>query len=244
MKILKYTKKKNGLYEVNLEDNSKLLLYEDVILSNDLLITKEINKDNIDNILKENRFYDCYFACLKMIKARLRSVKEVKDKMVNGGYSEDIVLKVIEKLKKQGYLNDSFYAKSFLNNAQITTYHGPKKIYSDLKKKGINESIINDTISLYDLDTQKDKCLKIASHLNKSNKNVSNNILKKKIESKLRMEGFSSSAIEYAISNTEFKDDKEIYDKEYDKAYKKLSKKYSGNELELRIKKYMYTKGF
>ena len=40
MKILKFSKKKKGLYEVYLEDNTKYLLYEEIILKYELLLTK------------------------------------------------------------------------------------------------------------------------------------------------------------------------------------------------------------
>lgn len=244
MKIKKYVKKKDGLYNIVLENGDKLSLYEDVILNNNLLITKDISKENIDNIINENKFYSCYFRALKLIKARLRSKKEMSDKLKQENFDYSIICKVIEKLEKQGYLNDSFYATSYVNNQIITTYHGPKRIYSDLKKKGVSDNLINDALENYDIDTQKEKALKIANKMNKSNRSSSSNSLKRKINSKLTLEGFSSLAINYAISNTKFSDDKEIYIKEYDKVYKRLSRKYSGYELDMKIKEYLYRKGF
>ena len=43
--------------------------------------------------------------------------------------------------------------------------------------------------------------------------------------------------------DTDFPSDDDIAKKEYDKLYKKLSRKYSGSELELKIKQKLFQKG-
>ena len=45
------------------------------------------------------------------------------------------------------------------------------------------------------------------------------------------------------LDNHKFNDSKEFIQREYDKLYRKLSRKYSGSELELKIKQKMYQKG-
>ena len=42
MKINKYRKLKSNKYEVTLENNEKIILYEDVILKKEILLKKEI----------------------------------------------------------------------------------------------------------------------------------------------------------------------------------------------------------
>ena len=43
MQISKYKKLKNNIYEVTLENDEKIKLYEDVILKEELLLKKEID---------------------------------------------------------------------------------------------------------------------------------------------------------------------------------------------------------
>ena len=57
------------------------------------------------------------------------------------------------------------------------------------------------------------------------------------------MLGYDISLINSEISNYSFENDKELAKKEYDKLYRKYSKKYSGKELELKIKEKLYLKG-
>ena len=58
------------------------------------------------------------------------------------------------------------------------------------------------------------------------------------------MQGFYREDINSAIDNSNFSDDKLIMQKEYEKIKNRLSKKYSGQELEYKIREKMAQKGF
>ncbi len=242
MKINKYKKLRNGKYELTLENLEIITLYEDTILKYNLLLTKDISS-NKSEILEFDKKCDVYYIGLKYIKSRARSIKEVRDKLSREEYPIDYIDLAIDKLKEQGYLNDSIYAKSFLNNKLITTSHGPYKIKQEMLKKGIKESIISEVLNDYTEDIQEEKIKKIITRMIKSNRNKGNNLLKRKMNIELINEGFSKELINNAINNCEFNDDKDIAKKEYEKLYKKLSIKYSGKELEYKIKQKLYQKG-
>ena len=57
------------------------------------------------------------------------------------------------------------------------------------------------------------------------------------------MLGYDVDLINRVISEYDFSNDKDMVKKEYDKLYKRLSRKYSGNELEYKIKEKLYQKG-
>ena len=76
MKIKKYIKQGLNKYKVVLEDNTSIVLYEDIILKYELLLKKEIS--NLDTILKENNKYELYDKCLNYLNKKLRSESEIK----------------------------------------------------------------------------------------------------------------------------------------------------------------------
>ena len=127
MKILKYKKMSNGKYKLELDNGNSLLLYEEVILKYNLLITKDIDLNN-DCINNYNLEFDCYYVALKSLNNRFKSVKELKNSLIKKEYPLEMVEKVISKLLKQGYLNDRSFSKIFINNQMITTNNGPEKI--------------------------------------------------------------------------------------------------------------------
>ena len=57
------------MYELELDNGVIVDTYEEVILAHNLLITKNINDIDYISIEKDNKYYDCYYKALKLIKA-------------------------------------------------------------------------------------------------------------------------------------------------------------------------------
>lgn len=243
MKIVKYKKQKNNQYLVEFDSNS-LELYEEVILENGLLLKKEITANEYDLLLKKNQYWSCYYTALRYLRVRMRSVFEVKSKLFKEQFLKEDVESVIERLKEQGYLNDSIYANSFFHEQIMTTYHGPKKIGDELRKRGIDSLIIQETLSMYEESLQIEKVQKLVSKKVQSNHNKSIQQLKRKIYMDLLGDGFSKSIIDRVLANQNFPLEENIRDREYQKIKKRLSRKYEGDELERKIKEQMIRKGF
>ena len=77
MKILKYKKKRNGQYELQLESQKSLDLYEEVILQYELLLKKDISDYELEKILLSNQEYDVYYVAFISLKSRVKSVKDL-----------------------------------------------------------------------------------------------------------------------------------------------------------------------
>ena len=192
MKIIKYRKGSQGLYKVELEDGSVLSLYEEVILKFELLLTREILDKDIDFINKFNQECEVYYVALNSIKSRFKSVYDTKEFLLKKEYPVDMIDIAINKLVKQGYLNDKSFAKSFINNQMVTTNKGPNKIKKELIEHRIDSNIIDEEINVYEDDIQLEKIEKIASRLFKSNRTRGGAVLKRKIINDLIMLGYDN----------------------------------------------------
>ena len=243
MKIEKFKKLKNGMYELQLDNFDKLFTYEEIILEEELLISKKITPSLMNKILEKNKYYDCYYLALKTINRISKTRYELYMKLKEE-FDDEIVNRVLDNLEKQNYINDRIYASSYFNNQINSTYHGPYRIRRDMENKGISEDIINDIMSQYTDDIEEEKIRKIVNKRINSNHNKSNIILIKKIRNELQVDGFNQNIISSVISSIDLKEDIDIREKEYNKIRNKLQKKYSGKELEYKIKEKMIQKGF
>lgn len=243
MKILKYKKKRNGQYELQLESGEELILYEEVILKFELLLKKKIEQSEKEKVLLCNQEYDVYYVALKALKNRFRSVKDLKELLLKKEYPIEYVEKAIDKLLKQGYLNDQSFAKAYINNQMITSSKGPRKIEKELLDKGVQSDIIFKELEVFTKEEQISKIKKIATRLIKSNRSRGGAVLRRKITHDIQMAGYDVSLINSVLSTMEFGDTKDIAKKEYDKLYRRLSRKYSGRELDYKIKEKLYQKG-
>ena len=243
MKVIKYKKMANSRYKVYLDENHELLLYEDVILKYNLLIRKDIDEKLIIEMDKYNQECDVYYVALNSIKNRFRSVYELRSILLKKEYPIDLVNSAIDKLIKQGYLNDRSYCKSFINNQMITTNNGPFKIIRQLNEKKVDSSIIDEEISIFDDEEQILRIKKLIDRGIKSNHTKGGVVLKQKIYNDLKNLGYDISLINNTINLYEFGNNSDIAKKEYDKLYRKYSRKYSGDELKYKIREKMYLKG-
>lgn len=243
MKILKYKKKRNGQYELQLDSGKELSLYEEVILKFELLLKKNIDEGDLEQILLSNQEYDVYYVALKSLKSRFKSVKELRISLLKKEYPQEYVEKAIQKLLSQGYLDDRSFAKAYINQQMITTSKGPRKIEKELLDKGVSSDIIFSEISVFTKEEQLPKIEKVASRLLKSNRSRGGAVLKRKIVHDLQILGYDISNIEEVLFKMDFSDTKDISKREAEKLYRRLSKKYSGKELEYKIKEKLYQKG-
>lgn len=242
MKIEKYKFLGNGRYQIVI-DGVKYIIYEDIILKYNILSKNIITKNDLDNYLKDNVYYEAYYKAVKYIEIKLRSEFELKKYLVKFGYDENIVLKVINALKKDGYLNEEVYVEAYINDQINLKNVGPLKIVKDLEKIGISSFVIDKYIGIYSKEEQIDKIEKLVKKEIKLNNNKSSYVLKNKILVSLFNKGFYKEDIVSVLNGCDI-DDESVMKREYDKLYKKLSNKYSGNELLYKVKQKMYQKGF
>lgn len=244
MKILKYEKKKNGMYQVFFDNDNNIDISEEIILKYNLLLKKDIDNSLIDKMLDENKIYIAYNLAIKYISIKMRSRKEIREYLSKKNIDYDSINEVIKILEKEKYLDDDSYAKAFVNDKMLLSNDGPNKIRSKLIELGINSNSINNALELFDYDLQKEKVTKMAKKLVEVNRNKSAALLKNKIITYLVNLGYDKSVINSVLSTIEIKNNKDIAKKEYEKIYNKLSRKYSGSDLEFRVKQKMYALGF
>lgn len=243
MKIERFTRLKNGQYKLNLDDNSNILLHDDLILKYELLIHKEINNQKIEQLLEENKSYIAYDLAISYLKVKMRSREEIKDYLLKKDISEELINNAIEKLEEQGYLNDLSYAKAFINDRINLSNDGPYKIKEQLIKLGISEEIVLKELEVFDNDLEQERIKKLIDKQIKINHNKGEFLLKKKLLDYLVNLGYSKGVVISLVDDVSICDE-DIKKKEYEKIYKKLSSKYSGKELEYKLKQKMYQKGF
>lgn len=242
MKIKSYKKKKTNLYEITLSNNEKISLYDDVILKYELLLKKEIDEKLLKEIIDFNSNIESYNIALKFLNTKLRTEQEIKKKLMY--YPKSSINYTIDRLKNEGYLNDTLYIKSYINDEINLKMIGPNKIIFDLKKLGFKENDILNYLETIDKNTWLEKINKYVLKKVNSNHNLSGIMLKQKIMQDLINKGFYKEDINIIINEFEFNDNSLIREKEYQKQKNKLSKKYSGEELEYHIKINMLKKGF
>ena len=242
MLIKKFTKSRNGMYLLNI-DEKKYKVHEDLILQYRLLLNRDIDENILYELLSKNKKYETYELSIKYISIKMRSKKEIEEYLKKKGYASNDIEETINLLENNGYLNNNNYIDAFIHDKINLTNYGPEKIKKELKQNDFSDEDILSKIVIYTDELQYDRIEKIINKMIKVNKNKSGIILKRKIEIYLLNLGYEKDKINFKLESYNYNDE-DLYRKEYEKQYRKLSKKYKDKELEYKIKQKMYQNGF
>lgn len=204
MKVEKYNKISDGKYRLTLDNGTIIDVYEDVIVKNNLLYKNEIDISLLNDIEKDNEYEFAYNIALKYISIRLRSVNEIEIYLKKKNINTEVINCTVERLKKNNYLNDEVFANAFIKDKLNFTSMGKYKLINELKKLGLDDLIIDSSISLIDDDVWYERMDKLISKYLKSNRKYSGNVLKNKIYIYLVNLGYDKSLVINSLNNFDF----------------------------------------
>lgn len=237
MKIINYKKIINNEYELTLENNQRVNLYDDIIIKHELLFKKEIDNSSLKSIIAENNQLKAYYLALKYLNKKMRSILEIDNYLKKQNFDKASRNFTINKLKKEKYLDDKKFMESYINDKYNLTTHGPERIKNNLIKLGIDEK---DIILNKDFNSKIDNLIKKKS---KANHKLSTNALKINIYNYLISLGYPKelfiNKLDLIIAN-----DIALIKKDYEKILKKFSNKYKQPKLNLILKQKLYQKGY
>ncbi len=144
------------------------------------------------------------------LETRMHSRKELSDKLIKKGYSKDAVIEAIKKLEEYHFVDDSLYAKQFLEqNGKLSK----NMIKNKLLAKGVSFDIVNDCLGFREDDDELVICEKQIKKYLKGKTIETYNDLSKMYASMLR-KGFNIDMIKKVSKNLIFNE--EITDEVYD----------------------------
>lgn len=76
-----------------------------------------------------------------------RSEKEIREKILKKGYSEDECEEAIAFCREYGYIDDDRFAGHFVHDAVVLKKLGAVRIKNDLRQKGVAEETIAEAMS-------------------------------------------------------------------------------------------------
>ena len=97
--------------------------------------------ENIEAFQKACQEADQYHYCLWLLSRRAYSSEEIRRKLLEKHYSEEIADAILQKLTEEKLLCDEDYRDQFVRSRQIYGKQGFYKIRQDLMRRGISLSL-------------------------------------------------------------------------------------------------------
>ena len=160
---------------------------------------EEISENTYNYITQTLLYIKAQNVALNFLAYKMRTEKEIYFKLYEKKYSEDIIFKVIDFLKKYKYIDDNKYCESYINESKNLKKKGQYLIKYELLKRGIDENLIYSKFIEMNIDEIEFEY--IIEFLRKKIKNFCEIDFKlnKKIFSMLQMKGYKYDTIKTAF---------------------------------------------
>lgn len=146
MKITKlaYQRKDQNRVNVYVDDKYAVGLDVNDLVKLGLYKDQEISAEQLTKIIGESEFGKLFNASLNFLSYRPRSEWEIRHKLKFKTNDQKLIDSIIEKLKTIGQINDSDFAKWFVDQRNTFRPKGKRAIAMELRRLGVKVKVEND----------------------------------------------------------------------------------------------------
>jgi regulatory protein len=176
-------------------------LDEEVLYKYGLKTGEELDQKKIGQILESEVKKESNDAALKFLSYRMRSEKEVRDKLKKKEFAQDVIEEVIEDLRRVNLIDDYSFASAFVRDKISNKPQGKILLKQELWKKGIKEETIEKVLKEYfeDEDEELNLAKKLLDKRKKRYENLDKNVAKRRMMSFLLKRGFSYEIVKEVL---------------------------------------------
>ena len=201
MKItdIQQQKKNNERFSVFIDGEFRFGLSSVDVLFFKLKIGDEITEERCQYILENVIFTKARDRALKYLGFKARTEREVLKKLQEYEYPEEIILRVVELVKRYNYVNDENFATAYVKDRVKLKGYGKQKIKYELRERGVSESIIESCLEEIPLNELENA----VKYISKKTKNPNDPKERNRIYNALVRRGFSYEIIQTAFEQRE-----------------------------------------
>ena len=185
-----YPKKRSkDLFFVKLENGKTLELSNSILTSESIKEGQEIDVSNLENLLSKQEYQNIKNAGLALLNYRMRSKKELYEKLLAKNYDSTNIELVLIDFEKNGWINDEEFGLAFSKDQINQNSLGPIALKYKLKKYISSDDVISKILfSIYSEIEIKSIIFKVLKKYTPDEVRE-DHILREKIVNKLKRKG-------------------------------------------------------
>lgn len=206
--ILSVKEGKANKIHIFVDDEYRATVDSDYWYSEKYRNLKEINEEELTELLDAVSFRRAYNKGLDFLSRRPYGTKELIKKLCEKGHEKKSAEKACERLTELGLLNDEEFARILANELLERKNYGIKRIKKELSFRGIDREIVENIIDTLDNDPQSRIIIIIKKkYMNKIGDEKGK---KRAIDALMRL-GYSYSDIKNALNTIDDFNEEEYY---------------------------------
>jgi regulatory protein len=174
---------------------------ESILVDENLYIDKEITEVDLDRIRELSEALEIKVKLINLISRRPRSEKEITQYIAKQRLTDNSE-KIIELLKEDGYIDDTKFAKWWIDQRVTFGNKSSNEIRNELRDKGISSDIIENAIEETNMSENEVSSIKLLAGKKQNllqHKNLTTEQMNEKIVQFLLRKGFRWEIIQKAL---------------------------------------------
>lgn len=197
MKVTKIESVTKTKFKVYVEEQFAFVLYKSELSRYRIVTDEEITEDTFQKIKKEVILKRAKLRALHLLNDMDRTEAQLRTKLKQGLYTEDIIEQTIEYVKSFGYIGDASYARRYIQSRQKNK--SKKEIYVELCKKGVAREEIDSAMEECYENHGEEEAIRTLLRKKKYNPEQATEAETQKIYGYLARKGFSYDQIRQVI---------------------------------------------
>ena len=137
------------------EEEPVLAVREDLLIRHRLLKGAELDRERIARIEREADEEEAYRAATASLGRGGRTRKELATALKRRGFGEDVSAAALDRLEREGWLDDGRYAREYARARAEGCYKGRNLIRSELIRRGISRREADEAVRALDPETER-----------------------------------------------------------------------------------------
>ena len=133
-------------YHIHLNDGSVYLLHQDVLINYSISTGYQFDDNELKEILSTNLKYKIKDSALSLLSYRMRSKKELYDRLIDKGFKSGDIQNLISDFEKKGWIDDQKFGLAYANDQINKNHLGPIALKYKLKPYLDSEELTNEIL--------------------------------------------------------------------------------------------------
>jgi regulatory protein len=133
-------------YNVFVNGEFALALEPEVLAGSGLKVDEPVAAERLRELSVEDLRKRALDGALRLLAARPRSEQEVRERLVRRGLPHDIIVHTLERLREYGYVNDTEFARFWVEARSGANPRGRYAVRRELRQKGVDQDTTEEAL--------------------------------------------------------------------------------------------------
>lgn len=152
---IKQQVKRSDRYSIYIDGKYAFSLSANELLLSGLRPNQELDELELANLTDTAKADKAYDRALNFIMIRPRSEWEMRLYLKRKGYEPELVDKIVQKLQEHGHIDDTAFARAWVNNRRLLKAISKRRLQQELRAKRISDDIVESVLGEDETDERE-----------------------------------------------------------------------------------------